>query len=169
MAEFEDIFESGIELAENMFQARFRVVKTRRELEEKTAQFFIERGDSVIERPNQSLRAFETFLVRDQAVHFDAIFEIPAGGLANPAAHGGSLRPAIKRRIELDGFEFLRVMRKPFVSGKRRADRRCPASANRTSRYSRCGFWFWRRRALDVGLLYIQCWGRAAGIRAVKM
>src|SRR5437879_5603624 len=113
MPEFQHIVEGRIELIENPFEPRFRVVERRRALEKKTAHVTAEDFGDRVKLTNQPFGANEPFLVRNQLVYFDAKAEVVSGEPA-PGFHRCRLRPAIKWGIELDGVESAAIKLKPL-------------------------------------------------------
>ena len=117
--ELHDVAIPRIELLANRRQPLLRVPETGRELKEKARHPLPERfADVEVKLLDEHRRPFHPEIVRDVAVDLDAV-QKPRRRLADPALHRRPLRPGIKRRVQLDRLEMLRVVRKPFMRRRR--------------------------------------------------
>jgi hypothetical protein len=99
----------GIELRQNHLQSSRCEFKIRRQLKQEAARFPTQRIGDLIKFTAQGFCALKMRIVRDGAVDFDGVAKV-FRSIAFPVLHGRRFWPALKRRVEFDGAELLRVI-----------------------------------------------------------
>src|SRR3954468_21430541 len=114
MAELDCIAISGIELAHDTGQPRWRVAIAGGKLKQKTTELFAENLFQAAKFFHEHSGADEPLLVSDKPIHFHRVAEI-RWRVPEPAFHGAHFRPAVERRVQLDRVEGRGVMPEPGV------------------------------------------------------
>src|SRR4029453_17501889 len=94
-------------------------MKARWKLEEEASHSRSKHVGNVPEVAHQHLCPTEPLNVRNQLRSFDREDEFPTFCLSDPRLHRRGGRPRVKRCVEFNGFEMLRIVLEPLVRRKR--------------------------------------------------
>ena len=99
-------------------QARLRIMKTRRKLEEEAAHARPEKIGNMSEVVDQCFCPAEALDVSDEFRGFDGVNKLPSSRLPDPTAHGCRRGPGVKGRVEFHGLKVIGVVSEPIGRGQ---------------------------------------------------